>query len=84
MTQFIIGEYAVGGLVTTELFTRNNVERVQITAKDMETKQPIKSFICDIDKLEDAEVWLEDQITSFYYSEIIINSIKKEIKDGSI
>ena len=50
----------------------------------METKQPIKSFICDIDKLEDAEVWLEDQITSFYYTEIIINSIKKEIKDGSI
>ena len=84
MKKFNIGEYAIGGLITTELFTRNSVERVQISAIDRETKQPIKSFICDINKLEHAQIWLEDHITSFYYSEIIIDSIKKEIKDGSI
>ena len=83
--KIIIGEYAVGGLITTEIFTRNTVDRVQITACDMKTKQPIKSMICDLTHLEQAQFWLEDEITSFYYSEIVINEIKKQIKDyGSI
>jgi len=80
-----IGEYAIGGLITTEIFTRNSVDRVQITACDMETKQPIKSMICDLAHLEQAQIWLEDEITSFFYSEMIINQIKKQITDyGSI
>lgn len=71
---FKIGEYALGGIVFVE-FKKGYV---RITAKDWNTKQEVasKDFFFNSSVYSDILMWLECEITTYYYADKITNWIK--------
>ena len=71
-TTFKIGEYAVGGIVEVSI---DENARITIKCKNWDTKKVVleKDFAF-VDKSKLA-IWLEDEVTSYYYAEKIMKSI---------
>lgn len=69
---FNIGEYAVGGRIVVTV----NAQEIKISAKDWDTKQVVeeRTFPINADKF-DVQLYLEDEITSSYYTEKIMDFI---------
>lgn len=67
-----IGEYALGGIIDIEI---DDNAQITIIARDLETKQPVLTGLFSFIQKHKLTMWLENEITSCYYAEKIINKI---------
>lgn len=69
---FKIGEYAKGGIVKVEV---DNNAQITVTCCDFDTGQPILTGLFHFIQKSKLQFWLEDEVTTPYYADKIINSI---------
>jgi len=67
-----IGEYALGGIVETEI---DQNARITIRCKDWNTKKIVLEKTFDFVDKSKLMFWLEDEVTSYYYTEKIMKSL---------